>query len=234
MMISDGSGMHALSIAIRTTTPPYPSDESTPVVNTARTSLIRVTISSHSTAAPELRRSPSPAVEDLVVGTAAVSPGRLRMEIAVAAVVPEPGAARLRRSGPVVGLDRDLPPATGQIHREVRDREPAGVAAQLLEDLDAARERRPEVPRALGEVARVQVVRADPPGEEPPVEIADGARRRVHATEQHRLVLHRDAVVHEPLAGLLRLGGALLRVVEVSDDEERLHAPEQRRQRVVD
>ena len=73
----------------------------------------------------------------------------------------------------------------------------------------------------LGQVALVQVVGANPPGEQPLVQVGDGASRGVDAAQQHRLVLHRHAVVDQPLAGRAGLGGALLGVVEVGDHEER-------------
>jgi hypothetical protein len=80
------------------------------------------------------------------------------------------------------------------------------------------------------EVALVQVVGADPEGEEPLVEIGEDPRGRVHAPEEHGLVLDRHAVIDEPLARLARLGRALLRMVEVRDHEERREPAEQRRE----
>ncbi len=114
------------------------------------------------------------------------------------------------------------------------DGEAARPAAELLQDRDPGLERRPEVRGPLRDVPLVQVVGAHPEGEEPLEQVPQDPRGGVHSPEEHGLVLHRDAVIHERLAGRPRLRRALLRVVEVRDEEEGRVAAEHRGERAVD
>jgi hypothetical protein len=66
----------------------------------------------------------------------------------------------------------------------------------------------PEVLQPLGHVHLVQVVRPDPRAEERVVQLLEDASVGVHPSHQDRLVLHRDPVVDQPLAGIARLGGS--------------------------
>jgi hypothetical protein len=114
------------------------------------------------------------AVEHLVVGTGEVGLRRLGVVAPLAAEVAEPvagdrlarrpGRATRRRRGlgtaraeEVVGLHGHLAAAAGEVHRQVGHGQPAGPAAEALQDLDAGAQRGPEVRRPLGEVALVQV-----------------------------------------------------------------------------
>src|SRR5690349_13391202 len=159
MMISEGSGMQALSMPMSSATPPYPMVAMTAVVHFASASMTAA-ITQGST-------GPSAREEDLVVRTAAVGLGLLGVQIAPAAVVAEPGAevwSSLSPAGgrgegrggpgdPVLRLERHLPAAAGQFDGEVGHGEPARVAPRLLQDLHPAGERRAQVRGALGDVA---------------------------------------------------------------------------------
>ena len=80
----------------------------------------------------------------------------------------------------------------------------------------------------------MQVVRTDAHGQALLHQVLDGPHGRIHPPHEDGLVLHRDAVVDEHLAGGARLGRDLLGVVEMGDDEERRESAERPRQRVVD
>ncbi len=169
----------------------------------------------------------------LVVGNGAVRLGGLGVAILLAAVIAEDGLG----GGPlehVVRLQRDLPAAARQIDRQVRHREAGRPPAQALQDLDPLGERGAQVLEPLGDVHLVEIVRPDAHGQALLHQVADGGHRGVQPAHQHRLVLHRDPVVDEPLARLARLGGDLLGVVEVRDHVERREPAQRAAQLVVD
>ena len=61
----------------------------------------------------------------------------------------------------VIGKNRYLSPAPGRIEHVPRDGKPAGMADEVLHDLDTLGDRCAEMADTLGKVALVQVVRPD-------------------------------------------------------------------------
>ena len=116
----------------------------------------------------------------------------------------------------------------------MRHREPARPAAQALEDLDARPQRRTQVLEPLGDVHLMQVVRPHPHRQALLHQVLDRGDARVQPPHQHRLVFDRHTRVDQPLAGLARLGGDLLGMVEMGHDEQRRKSSQRARQLVID
>src|SRR6266545_595170 len=205
--------------------------EMTPVVKTASASMIfEITWTPFS-----CRSSVAGGVVDRLVGAGAIPPGLLRIQVALAAEVPQPRAPPGAVGAEVVRrLEGHLSAPARKIHGEVRDGEAARAAAELLEDRDARLERGAQVPRPLGEIALVEVVGPHAPLEQALEQVLQDARRGVHAAQEHGLVLDRDAGIHERLARGARLFRALLRMIEVRHDEEGSVLPQQAREARVD
>ena len=108
------------------------------------------------------------------------------------------------------------------------------MAAQALHDLEALADRRPEVARALDQVALVEVVRPDPVGDELVDERALDVDAVVDAGEQHALVADRQAGLRQLVDRARDLGRDLVRVVEVEVDPQRVVLLEHLAQLVVD
>jgi hypothetical protein len=108
------------------------------------------------------------------------------------------------------------------------------VAAQALHDLDALRDRRPEVLRAADRVALVEVVRPHAHLHETVAERLDRRHVVVDAAQQHRLIVERNAGAQEPIARARRFGRALARMVEVHVHPHRVVLRQHVAQLVVD
>ncbi len=102
------------------------------------------------------------------------------------------------------------------------------MAAQVLHDLDALGDRGAEVLEPLGEIALVDVVRADPVGRQLVHQSAHQRPAVVDATQQHGLIAERDPCVGEQREGVLGLGRELPGDVEVGVDPHRVVAPQHR------
>src|SRR5712664_3994690 len=228
MITSEGSGMQALSIAISAAIPMYPIAEITPWIQRATDSRTWLIMEGPAT----------------WVSWWAARRRRSRRRARSSRSLPAPDTRSARRgscgtrspglaSPPRIRLERHLPSAAGQIDGQVRDREATGPAAQLAQDLDALGEGRSQVFEPFRDVHLVQVVGADPHGQALLHQVLDRGGAGVHPPHQHRLVLHGDALVDQPLAGLARLGRDLLGVVEVRDHEERREPAQRAGQLVV-
>ena len=93
---------------------------------------------------------------------------------------------------------------------------------------------RPEVARALDQVALVEVVGPDPVLDEPVDERALDVDAVVHAGQEDRLVADRQAGLGQLVDRPAHLGRDLVRVVEVEVDPQRVVLLEHRAQLVVD
>jgi hypothetical protein len=115
----------------------------------------------------------------------------------------------------VVGRERHLAAAAGQVDDEVRHGVAGRVAAQAADDLQAALDRRAEVGRAGDRVALEQVVGLHAAGEQAVEQLLERLDAVVDPFQQHCLRAERQAGVGQPGAGLGGLGRELGRVGEV-------------------
>ena len=122
----------------------------------------------------------------------------------------------------VVGIDGDFAAAAGSIDDELGDCVAGGVAAELLDDLDALHHAGAQVRAALDEIALVEVVGAHTAHEQLVHEAFHHARVVVHTAEEHALIAERHAVVGEHGQGITHLGGELARVVRVDAHPQRV------------
>ena len=89
------------------------------------------------------------------------------------------------------------------------------MPAQRFHDLQALRHRRAEVPRAVDEIALVEVVGAHAVLHQLVVQVHDDVRAVIDAGEQHGLAAEGDARVRQPRQRLFHFRRDLVRVVEV-------------------
>ncbi|MPL67282.1 hypothetical protein SDC9_12973 [bioreactor metagenome] len=149
--------------------------------------------------------------------------------------VGHPPAAAARARGEVVGGDRHLAEAAGDVEHIARHRGAAQVPAQPGHQCPALGDRGAEMRGAAGEVAMMQVIGLHPVV----LQHAEQADQRlvgvVHPAQQHRLRQHRHAAVDEPGDRRARFGREFLRVVGVQHHPDRgAQAREQRHQTGVD
>src|SRR5207249_12261577 len=126
----------------------------------------------------------------------------------------------------VLGQQRDLAAAARSVDDEVRHREPAGPAAQALDDLQALFDRRAEVLGAGHLVAHVDVVGPHARREQLLHQLLHHLDVVVDAFEQHRLAAQGDAGVGEAAERFYRGGRQLAWVVEVRVDVQRMVLPQ--------
>src|SRR5216117_3336679 len=132
----------------------------------------------------------------------------------------------VRQLHDVLGQQRDLAAAARGVDDEVRHREPAGPAAQALDDLQPLLDCGAEVLGAGHLVAHVDVVGPHPRREQLLHQLLHHLDVVVDAFEQHRLAAQGDAGVGEAAERFYRGGRQLAWVVEVRVDVQRMVLPQ--------
>ena len=89
------------------------------------------------------------------------------------------------------------------------------MAAQALDDFDTLGHGRAEVPRALHQVALIQVVRTDTDAHQILNQLAWDVDAVVDARQEYGLVPQRDAGATHPVARLGQLLGDFVRMIDV-------------------
>src|SRR4051812_20790156 len=134
----------------------------------------------------------------------------------------------------VVRHDRDLAAAPGRVDDVGRDGVARGVTTETFDDLETLADGRPEVTRALDEVALVEVVRPNAVRDKLVDERALDVDAVVDAREQDALVADRQPRLGQLVDGAADLRRDLVRVVEMEVDPERVVLLEHLAQLVVD